>query len=363
MAKEMTENIMEAFDMIVNSLPVKTWNHLHMNETSVPQVAVHGKGAVTVSGGLSLTLAENPRQFETIPTGNGKDVDVLLSRAGVKADALVITPGGEPEPTRLTFSYQDGDAAANQLLVTLGEGSTATVLMDYTSPLSAAGLGVVQIKIYAEKNATLRLVQVQRVGSGFTFFNDIGAFCQEGARVELTQLVLSGEKSYTGCEVKLEGNQSSMNADVAYALAQREKLDMNYVVRHIGKQTNSSINAAGSLRDRSAKLFRGTIDFLNGSAGSVGNEKEEVLLIDEETVNQTIPLILCAEEDVEGNHGASIGKPDEEVLFYLASRGIPEAEAYDLLTRAKLDAVAGKICDSAFRQEVLDYIKGGADDV
>ena len=45
-------------------------------------------------------------------------------------------------------------------------------------------------------------------------------------------------------------------------------------------------------------------------------------------MNQTIPLILCEEEDVEGNHGATIGKLDEELLFYLESRGIPEAEVY-----------------------------------
>lgn len=48
-----------------------------------------------------------------------------------------------------------------------------------------------------------------------------------------------------------------------------------------------------------------------------------MLLVVDNMVNQTIPLILCAEEDVEGNHGASIGKPDENMLFYAATRGIP----------------------------------------
>lgn len=50
-------------------------------------------------------------------------------------------------------------------------------------------------------------------------------------------------------------------------------------------------------------------------------------------VNQTIPLILCGEEDVEGNHGATIGRLDEKMLFYLASRGIPEEAARSLLAR------------------------------
>lgn len=59
------------------------------------------------------------------------------------------------------------------------------------------------------------------------------------------------------------------------------------------------MNADGILDDQAFKLFRGTIDFKNGSSGSKGDEKEDVLLMGDNVVNQTIPLILCAEEDVE----------------------------------------------------------------
>ena len=93
--------------------------------------------------------------------------------------------------------------------------------------------------------------------------------------------------------------------------------------------------------DHSSKIFRGTIDFKNGSAGSVGTEQENVLLLGEEIVNQTIPLILCAEEDVQGNHGATIGELDEEILFYFASRGIEREQAEKLMSRAKLDRLCG----------------------
>ena len=168
---------------------------------------------------------------------------------------------------------------------------------------------------------------------------------------------LSGKNRYEGCEIKLAGDGSSMSAEIGYVAAGKERLDMNYCVRHIGKKTECAINAAGALRDTAFKLFRGTIDFVKGSAGSVGNEKEEVLLIDEKCVNQTIPIILCAEEDVVGNHGATIGKPDEELLFYLESRGIPAQECYNMLAAAKLLAVCGKIPDDGIRNEIHDYIK------
>ena len=94
-------------------------------------------------------------------------------------------------------------------------------------------------------------------------------------------------------------------------------------------------------RTQPRKVFRGTIDFKNGSAGSAGNEKETVLLLGDDVVNKTVPLILCAEENVVGNHGATIGELDDDTLFYFASRGIrPRAAAEDLLARAAMERLA-----------------------
>ena len=118
------------------------------------------------------------------------------------------------------------------------------------------------------------------------------------------------------------------------------------------------MDAAGVLSDKAQKIFRGTIDFRKGCAGSVGNEKEDVLLLDDTIVNQTIPLILCNEEDVEGNHGASIGKIDEELLFYLESRGISEENVYDMIAKARINAVCNKITDEETKRKVQEDLEG-----
>lgn len=113
------------------------------------------------------------------------------------------------------------------------------------------------------------------------------------------------------------GRQSNLDLNVGYYCKDEQLLDMNYVAEHIGKKTVSSMNAGGVLRDKAHKLFRGTIDFPLGSSGAKGDENEDVLILGEDVINQTVPLILCAEEDVEGNHGASIGRPSDDVLSIL----------------------------------------------
>ncbi|HCJ91382.1 MAG TPA: hypothetical protein DHV71_05810 [Acidaminococcaceae bacterium] len=108
---------------------------------------------------------------------------------------------------------------------------------------------------------------------------------------------------------------------------------------------DGAIDVKGVLADRAVKIFRGTIDFRNGSAGSVGDEQEDVLLLDEDVINKTVPVILCEEEDVDGRHGASIGRLSEDILFYLATRGIGEKEAQRLMLRGRLAGIARAIPD------------------
>ena len=116
--------------------------------------------------------------------------------------------------------------------------------------------------------------------------------------------------------------------------------------------------------DGAKKIFRGTIDFKTGSAGSVGNEKETVLLLGDDVVNKTVPLILCAEENVVGNHGATIGQLDDDTLFYFESRGIAKAQAEHILARAAIEALARGLQNRELEREVLGDLNGelGDDD-
>ena len=137
---------------------------------------------------------------------------------------------------------------------------------------------------------------------------------------------------------------------------------MNYVARHRGKQTTCEMDSTGVLAGKAFKLFRGSIDLLPGGSGAKGQEQENVLLLGDGVVNQTIPLILCGEEDVEGNHGATIGRLDEKMLFYLASRGIPEEAARSLLARARIEAVVD-LLPEALAEEAHKFMEAHTDEL
>ena len=138
---------------------------------------------------------------------------------------------------------------------------------------------------------------------------------------------------------------SRILCDIGYFGVAKQNIDINLIVNHIGKKTNCGISVDGALKDAAKKVFKGTIDFKNGSSGSTGAETENVLLLGEDVVNKTIPVILCAEEDVNGSHGATIGELDPQTLFYFAARGIDSETAEDIMTKGRLEVVARKIED------------------
>jgi Fe-S cluster assembly scaffold protein SufB len=240
--------------------------------------------------------------------------------------------------------------------------SELTVVMDYTSEEAAKGSACVQTRFDLKENAVLHLVQIVRVGSEYTLVNDLGGRTADSARIELVQLVLDGGNVYQGYQVDLEGYKSSLKNDLAYRVSKDGHLDINNFANHTGKKTESEINVNGVLRDNASKILRATIDLKEGAKGAVGNEAEDVLLMDDGVRNQTIPLILCTEEDVVGNHGATIGRVDENLMFYLQSRGMNREEIYEMMAKARIDATIRLIPDEKTRAEISAYVGGGSDD-
>ncbi len=212
----------------------------------------------------------------------------------------------------------------------------------------------VRIDAELEAGACFHFIEVRSCGAPARTCADIHVKCGEKAHFHWVRLNFDGEETYDNCSVELAGDGSSFAADVGYRLTKDHVYDVNCEAVHLGRRTESKIFSSGVLRDTAGKLLRGTIDFKNGCAGAVGNESEEVLLLSENVRNQSVPVILCDEEDVVGNHGASIGRPDENLLYYMGSRGLDEETAVELLARARLMAVVNRLPDEAVREKIRE---------
>lgn len=351
-----------------NALPAPTWLRLNVNDTkiedTIPELRPYD-GQALVSGLPEGVTASETAALPAMETGMGAEAaEFCLSNRTAGINLRVPAGVRAQEPVYLSYRIdKKNPGVADVNSVTAEENSEVTVVLRYESDGETAGFHGGLTRLYAAKGSVIRLVQVQMLGDRCVHFDNVGALLEEGARVDLVQAELGAKNALSGFQAFLKGKRSAINIDTIYFGDRSRNLDINYVARHVGRKTHSEIHVSGALLDESGKTFRGTIDFLKGAGQAVGHESEYNLLFSPKVRNLTAPLILCAEEDVEGQHAATTGKIDQNRLFYLMSRGLSELEAKKLVIESQFRPVTDKIPDPALRDAVSDYVKARLDTI
>ena len=282
-----------------------------------------------------------------------------MNRASVEVDAdeSVIRDSKEICSSQVIhLDFEDGKNYIHEQTVTAEEGKEITVILNYSSLPEAGGFSTIKTKLIAKPYSKIHLVKVQLLGSNFVQIDETYGECDDNAQIEVTQIELGGSKVFAQVKNELKGYKSKFNSSTAYITKDNQVLDLNYVSNHTGAATETKMIVKGVVDGNSSKTYRGTIDFKNGCSGSKGNEMEESLVLSPKVVNKSLPNILCDEEDVEGEHGATIGRLTSDILFYMQSRGISEEEAEKLMSRAKIQAAADLIPDEKTRDLITEYL-------
>lgn len=214
-------------------------------------------------------------------------------------------------------------------------------------------LGVNDVKTSAQVEE-----QIIDVADGETkIFSEVNLSAENVARVEFISADVGLGDYSADVEIELRGDDSTADLEAVYLGDGKRRLDFNYVIRQRGKRTSATMNVHGALSDKCDKIFRGTLDFQRGSKGSTGHELEEVIILSSGTRNRSVPLMLAAEDEVDGHHAVSIGRLDEEKIFYLMSRGLDMSEAERLIVEAAFNPVVEKIPDENLRGDLLEKLQ------
>ncbi len=306
------------------------------------------------AGGDSLE-DENRRDREVKDAPSTDIVRNAIKAAGIPLKVITTKKGVKVDkPVKITYRAGE-DNSLNSHIIYVSEGSELTLIEVFESENTENLLGL-QTRVYVCENASIKLVRVNLLSESTDHFDDLGFHLENDAKAELVQLELGGKRSYVGVRTELVGRKSEYRSATGYLCKGDSLLDMNFVTNEWGKKVSSNMDASGVLLDNSTKVYRGTIDFKEGAKGASGFEKEDTLLFSPSIINKSVPLILCHEEDVEGDHGATIGRIDEKLLFYIKSRGIDEKAAKQLMTEAYINAVTEQIGDDETEGKVIKYV-------
>lgn len=218
--------------------------------------------------------------------------------------------------------------------------------------------GAQEVQVHIADGAELHLVNVQLLPADEAGTSRVRVYVGKGATFRYTTVEAGASHTAAELTVDMAGDDSKGEIWGLYFGDGERLVDLNYVIRQGGKRTDANMQVRGALLGKSEKKFRGTLDFIEGSKGSVGRENEEVVLLSPEVRNRSVPIMLSHEDDVDGHHAVSVGKMDEDKLFYLMSRGLDLADAQRLVVEASFQPVLDRIPDAGLRDEIDAYLKG-----
>jgi Fe-S cluster assembly scaffold protein SufB len=213
------------------------------------------------------------------------------------------------------------------------------------------------IKVSALENASVNITIVNLLNNNSDSFISYENKLLENASVKYTIADFGGKHSISNYYSDLFGKSSNNQVNTIYLGNEEQLFDLNYIAHCRGENTNVNIEVQGALKDKAIKHFKGTIDFKKGCKKAVGNENENCLLLSENAKSLALPMLLCSEEDIEGNHSTSSGKASASELFYLMTRGFSEKEAMKLLVQARFNKILENVQNTDTKDLILSAIE------
>lgn len=323
-------------------------------------------------GSLSHMLEMPPDWLKaTLGQVNPRDDDpvLALNTALMTGGVALRLPEGLTlqKPIHIVQLDGNGDPASTftRNVVVAEEGASATLLESYGT-LGMPGLqrnAVTELKL-GDKSA-IRHIKLQREALETIHLNVWNANIAADARYNAFQLSLGAALTRNQLYVRFDGEGSATDVSGATMMRGKQHCDTTLVVEHRVPACESRELFKLVLDDEARGIFQGKIIVSPDAQKTDGKQMAQALLLSETAEFDSKPELEIFADDVVCGHGATSGQIDEDLLFYLESRGLPEPQARALLIQAfvgeAFEVVEDEALQEAFTAASADWLGAPAE--
>ncbi len=184
---------------------------------------------------------------------------------------------------------------------------------------------------------------------------------KEGSKTTIVALLNQGWKEKQFLNFDFEGENSELTFLALIVAKNEDEFPFETISNHKVPNTNGYYYVRGAQFDKSIVDYRGVLVIKPGAQITDSYLAHHTLLLSKEAKTYTIPSLEIEADDVAAGHAATIGKVDEELLFYLASRGINKKKGQDMLIQGFMESDLNKIPNEEIQkllsQEVQSHFK------
>lgn len=271
------------------------------------------------------------------------------------------------EPVELNFDFDDDNSVLiDNIKIVMEKNSEANFILKYQGMITncnqdielsnSNGFHYLKQETIAKENAKANITIVNLMDKDSDSFIAIENKLEKNANVDYILVEFGGKNKISNYYANLLGNNAENNLKTIYLGTNQDVIDINYNIEVYGKGAKCNIALQGAISGNSRKHFKGTIDFKEGCTKAKGRENENCMILSDSAKSKSLPMLLCHEEDVEGEHGVSSGKIDEEKLFYIMTKGISYEDAKKLIVKANFSNIIKDIKDENLQDEIMKLI-------
>ncbi|HEU5442325.1 MAG TPA: SufD family Fe-S cluster assembly protein [Steroidobacteraceae bacterium] len=321
-----------------------------------------GAGSGTAARPESATVFQLPRALPALADLPEARL-ALLNEAFATDIAAIHVAGAAAEPRRVELLFiaaagADAGSSYPRVQVGLDPGSRLVLVERHIGASGAASLVNSSVSVDVGRGAHLAHYRLQRASARATWLDTLSAVLAAEARYQLLAVNTGGLSARSTTHVQMAGSGAELTLSVA-ALADRQQVQDNFaLVEHIAPHARTEQTFRGIASGRARVAFNGKIAVREGAAGTDSRQSLRGLLAGPEAEIDVRPQLEIYTDDVRCSHGATAGKLDESMLFYLLSRGRSPEVAQRLLKWAFLEDVVSKIESPELRRQIEHDLAG-----
>ncbi len=249
-------------------------------------------------------------------------------------------------------------AHISHLIVLVDEGASVTYVHEAASPdepgTDTMHAGLVEIQVL--QGASLKFVELQSWGKHVWNFSHERIRVERDGQLDWIFGAIGSRLTKNFSELDLAGQGAQGRMSGFYFTDGSQHLDHDTQQNHLAPNTTSDLLFKGALKGKSRSVWQGMIYVAPGAQKTDGYQANRNLVLSDQSRADSIPGLEILADDVRCTHGATVGKLEQEPLFYLKSRGIPQAEAEKLVVEGFFDPIFQRIPFEGVRERFQEYI-------
>ena len=337
----------------INEMRAPTWAYLGLNNADYDLVEIKNQPFYDKSVGEGLSQVEKAFEGETYGLSvkiNKENKDFRNHFLGFDIDKDRQTEFINLEPN------DENNILVSSIEINARENTSSSFLVNFSDLANGKIFINSQILVNLEKDSKVKLVVVVNLKNESTNLNSIATRLADRAELDVTYIEIGATKSMVNIRNILRGEEAKVEENGVYFKSEEEYLDLMAVNEHFGINTDSNTLFNGALKDKAVKNFKGIVDLRRGCTKADGKIGDYSMMLSDEVVNKSAPILLNEEKEVAGKHAASVGRMNREMLFYIMSRGFSKKQAESMMLEANFAKALDKIENEELRKEISSEV-------